>query len=247
MFTYFIADAVAAAGLLRRPDALAHPEPMIAALRHLPLLTAWVMMAGGAIVLSHGVRFYRVGFVAAATAAGAWAGYHFGKSMGGEVVLALCLGVMAAALAWPMMRYLVVALAALAGAVVAVHAFSAAAAQLFQQTVSAELAWLVAAAGLTPGAMLAMRLARLGVMTATSVAGAVLMAVGLTAVLLHLPLQVSGPTVHWLTQQQFALPAAVAGAALLGLIMQRSVIGPTDDETAEDEDDASPAAEVAPG
>lgn len=209
-----------------RPDMLVQPEAMVGVLGELPIAAGLGMLIAGVVCVSHGYRLHRAGIVAAAGMGGAWFGYRMGEPMGGEVILAICCGVMLAAAAWPLMRWAMVGLAGLAGGLAVAHVGSVGTMQLSQQVMSDQAVWAAAALGLAIAAALAGRTLELSVVMATSIGGAVLMAIGLTAVALHVP-GVNDLAVRWLMQQQAALPIAVAVTSLLGLIMQNGSRGRT--------------------
>lgn len=205
-----------------RPDALAHPEPIVAGLRQLPIAAAWAMLIAGVVGVSHGMFLYRAAVVAMAMAAGIALGYRVGEPLGGEVILALCCGTLLAALAWPLMRYAVAMFSGVAGAVLVAHLWAVGVMQVSQQPATSQAAWIAAAVGFTVTILFVAGLARASAVLLTSVAGAMLLVVGLTAVLLHVP-AVNESAEAWLMRLPFVLPLAVALITIAGLIMQGSM------------------------
>lgn len=227
-----LAQAEAAGGLatvapmvldaFSRPDALAHPHTVVLALREAPMLLMWILLVVGVVCVSHGLVLYREAVVAAALIAGTVIGYRLGRPVGGEIILALCVGVLTAGLAWPLMRYAVGAFTAAAGGVLVSHAASLAFMQFFDEPTTEALACGAAVVGVFVAGCLVLRLGEASAVLLMSIGGALLVTVGAVGVLLHLP-GIDRMAGVWLMNQPLALPITVAAVTTAGLFMQRGL------------------------
>ncbi len=217
------------AGMFSRGDALAQPEHVITHLQALGAVWAVVFLVVGVLCLFNGYRFYRLATVSVALLLGMFAGYWFGGLIGAPYIVAGCLGVLLATLAFPMMKYAVAVFGGLSGAFIGAnmwsgvaHAINTIASQKAgetRQVIPAEEYWLGALLGLLICGMLAFILFKLSVVLFTSVSGSTVAVMGALALLLSFE-----PWRETVTQglmaNQLVIPLLVAVPAAIGLIMQ---------------------------
>jgi hypothetical protein len=217
------------AGMFSRGDALAQPEHVITHLQALGAVWAVVFVIVGALCMFNGYRFYKLATISTALLLGMFAGYWFGGKIGAPYVVAGCLGVLLATLAFPLMKYAVAAFGGLSGAFIGAnmwaglaHAVNTIASDNAGQTrhlVPAGEYWLGALLGLLICGMLAFILFKLSVVMFTSVSGSTIAVMGVLALLLSFE--------PWrevvseaLTANQLVIPLLVFVPAAIGLILQ---------------------------
>lgn len=103
--------------IFSRGDTLAKPDELIGQLGQLGSVWAIVFVIGGMLCLLNGYKFYKVATVALTVMIGSLFGYWIGIEMQGPpFVVAGCIGVLVAVLAFPLMKFAVAALGGLSGA-----------------------------------------------------------------------------------------------------------------------------------
>ena len=217
------------AGMFSRGDALAQPEHVISHLQTLGAVWAVVFVVVGVLCLFNGYRFYRLATVSVALFLGMFAGYWFGGLIGAPYVVAGCLGVLLATLAFPMMKYAVAVFGGLSGAFIGANMWSGTAHAINKiasqnageatRVIPAEEYWLGALLGLLICGMLAFILFKLSVVMFTSVSGSTIAVMGALALLLGFePWRET--VAEGLRASQLVIPLLVAVPAAIGLIMQ---------------------------
>jgi len=103
--------------IFSRGDTLAKPDELIGHLAQLGSVWAIVFVIGGMLCLLNGYKFYKVATVLLVVMIGSLFGYWIGIEMQGPpFVVAGCIGVLLAVLAFPMMKFAVAVLGGLSGA-----------------------------------------------------------------------------------------------------------------------------------
>jgi hypothetical protein len=206
-----------------RWDALCHPEEMVAALGDLTMVWAGIFVAAGLVCLLQGYKLYKWVVVTLALALGGAIGYQLGQHIQAEVIVAGCLGVLLAVVAWPFMKFAVAAAGGFAGAVIGANAWSALADQINanSQTLSvpADAHWAGALMGLLFFGMLSFILFELSVVVFTSFSGSMLLVMGAIALLLHVPAW-QDAVGNSLKASPLIVPVLVIVPAMIGLVIQ---------------------------
>ncbi|MEM9419835.1 MAG: hypothetical protein AAGA25_12415 [Planctomycetota bacterium] len=216
------------AGMFSRGDALAQPEHVIEHLQALGAVWAVVFVIVGVLCMFNGYKFYKLATISIALLLGMFAGYWFGGKIGAPYIVAGCLGVLLATLAFPLMKYAVSVFGGLAGAFVGAnlwagmaHAINKIASEGGQvrSIIPADEYWLGALLGLLICGMLAFILFKLSVVMFTSVSGSTIAMMGVLALLLSF--EPWRQTVSdGLTSSQLVIPLLVFVPAAIGLILQ---------------------------
>ena len=216
------------AGMFSRGDALAQPEHVIEHLQTLGAVWAVVFVIVGVLCMFNGYKFYKLATISVALLLGMFAGYWFGGKIGAPYIVAGCLGVLLATLAFPLMKYAVSVFGGLAGAFVGAnlwagmaHAINKIASEGGQtrNIIPADEYWLGALLGLLICGMLAFILFKLSVVMFTSVSGSTIAMMGVLALLLSFePWRQS--VADGLTSSQLVIPLLVFVPAAIGLILQ---------------------------
>lgn len=216
------------AGMFSRGDALAQPEHVIEHLQALGAVWAVVFVVVGVLCMFNGYRFYKLATISVALLLGMFAGYWFGGKIGAPYIVAGCLGVLLATLAFPLMKYAVSIFGGLAGAFVGANLWAGMAHAInkiaseggeARSVIPAEEYWLGALLGLLICGMLAFILFKLSVVMFTSVSGSTIAVMGVLALLLSF--EPWRQTVSdGLTSSQLVIPLLVFVPAAIGLILQ---------------------------
>lgn len=217
------------AGMFSRGDALAQPEHVISHLQALGAVWAVVFVIVGVLCMFNGYKFYKFATISAALLLGMFSGYWFGGQIGAPYIVAGCMGVLLATLAFPLMKYAVAALGGLTGAFIGAnlwsgvaHAINVIAAKDNPQAgeiIPAGEYWLGALMGLLICGMLAFILFKLSVVMFTSVSGSTIAVMGVLALLLSFePWRET--VAEGLMANQLVIPLLVFVPAAIGLILQ---------------------------
>ncbi len=214
--------------LWQRLDALAHPDKLVEVLSQLSMVWAGVFVATGLICLLQGYRVYKGAVLLLALGLGGVVGYQLGLSIKAEVIVAGCLAVLLAVVAWPLMKYAVAIAAGLAGATVGANAWASLADKINtateQATLSADAYWIGALMGLILFGLMAFILFELAVVLFTSFGGATLVVLGGIALLLNVP-QIKENVANALQADPLVVPLLVIVPAVIGLIFQQQAGG----------------------
>jgi hypothetical protein len=217
------------AGMFSRGDALAQPDHVIHHLQALGAVWAVVFVIVGVLCMFNGYKFYRLATVSVALFLGMFAGYWFGGKIGAPYIVAGCLGVLLATLAFPLMKYAVAVFGGLSGAFIGANLWSGVAhainviasenAGAARSVIPADEYWLGALLGLLICGMLAFILFKLSVVMFTSVSGSTIAVMGVLALLLSF--EPWRETVsEGLKASQLVIPLLVFVPAAIGLILQ---------------------------
>lgn len=214
--------------LWQRLDALAHPDKLVEVLSQLSMVWAGVFMATGLVCLLKGYRVYKGAVILLALGLGAGVGYQLGQSIpDAKVIVAGCLAVLLAVVAWPMMKYAVAVAAGLAGATIGANAWASLAGKisaLTEANISADSYWIGALMGLLLFGLSAFILFELAVVMFTSFGGSTLLVFGMIALLLNVP-QVKETVSNSLQADPLVVPLLVIVPAIIGLIFQQQAGG----------------------
>ncbi len=205
-----------------RADTLAHPAAVVEALTTLSVVWAVVFIVAGLLCLFNGYRFHKAATVVLALVIGLFAGYWMSLRLNIQApyLIAGCLGILLAAVAFPLMKYTVAVLGGLSGAFVGANLWSSVAAVSGHAEAVAHH-WIGALVGLIVCGMLAFVVFKLSVVFTTSISGALLAVFGMVALLLNFPSDaLRGSISSSLTSHAVILPMLVLVPAVIGLIMQ---------------------------
>jgi hypothetical protein len=205
-----------------RADTLAHPAAVVEALTTLSVVWAVVFIVAGALCLFNGYKFHKSATVALALVIGLFAGYWMSLRLNIQApyLIAGCVGILLAVVAFPLMKYTVALLGGLSGAFVGANLWSSIAA-VSGNADAVQHHWIGALVGLVICGMLAFVVFKLSVVFTTSVSGSLLAVFGVVALLLNFPSDaLRGSISSSLTSHAIILPMLVLVPAVIGLIMQ---------------------------
>lgn len=221
------------AGMFSRGDALAQPDHVISHLQTLGAVWAVVFVIVGVLCMFNGYKFYKFATVSLAMLMGLFAGYWFGGKIGAPYVVAGCVGVLLAVLAFPLMKYAVAIFGGLAGAFVGANLWAGMADAVnkiaseggqARNIVPAGEYWLGALLGLLICGMLAFILFKLSIVMFTSVSGSTIAMMGVLALLLGFE-PWHDTVADGLRASQLVVPLLVFVPAAIGLILQETNSG----------------------
>ncbi|MEZ6192319.1 MAG: hypothetical protein R3C45_13665 [Phycisphaerales bacterium] len=210
--------------MFSRPDALAQPEALVKNLESLSVVWAVVFLIVGLLCMLNGYRFYKTSTVAIAMFIGLFAGYWIGQQIQAPFVVAGCLGLLLAAVSFPLMKFAVAIYGGITGAFVGANLWAGIAAALNKAAdtdIPIDAYWIGALVGLMLCGMLAFILFKLSIVMFTSVSGATIAVLGGLALLLSFEPWES-TIKSGLTASQLVVPLLVFVPAVIGLIMQQT-------------------------
>lgn len=214
--------------LFDRLDALAHPDNLVNTLQQTSWVLAAIFVAVGLTCLLQGFKFYRWVVMLTALGLGIGVGYKLGQHVEAQAIVAGCLGVLLAVVAWPFMKFAVAICGGLAGAFLGANAWSALAAHLNGSSGSVSLPpdayWAGALMGLIVLGLLSFILFELSVVVFTSISGSVLAVMGIIALLLQVPAW-QGAVGDGIRANPLIVPMLVAVPAVIGLVLQQQMGG----------------------
>lgn len=217
----------AIARLFSRLDALAHPDALIRNLEQLHIVLAGVFVAAGLVCMLQGFKLYKGVVLAIAMITGVSLGYTLGQQIKAELIVAGCLGVLLAVVAWPLMKYAVAVAGGIAGSFVGANTWTAMANQSTRFTempLSPDAYWAGALMGLILFGLLSFILFELSVVLFTTFSGSVLATIGIIALLLHVPAWNAGVS-NALRANPLVVPMLVIVPAVIGLVVQQQIGG----------------------
>lgn len=219
--SFFVQVTTAIANLFGKMDGLAHPKELMKVLQDLPVAMAGVLLAVGLVCLLAGCKVYRSVVILIAALTGLVVGFQLGAVVDAELIVAVCLGVLLAVVAWPLMKYAVAIAGGLAGAFMGANAWTAAMAVVYRHeahppTVDAH--WVGALVGLMMLGLLSFILFEISVLLFTSISGAVLALMGTLALLLQIP--AFHDTIEQGIHNAAILPMMVVVPTVIGIVFQ---------------------------
>lgn len=217
------------AGMFSKGDALAQPDHVISHLQSLGAVWSVVFVVVGVLCMFNGYRFYKLATIAVSLLLGMFIGYWFGGKIGSPYVVAGCVGILLATLAFPLMKYAVALFGGLTGAFIganlwtgladAVNKIASEGSAVPKEIVPASEYWLGALLGLLIFGMLAFILFKMSVVMFTSVSGSTVAMMGVLALLLSFK-PWHDTVAEGLRASQLVIPLLVFVPALIGFIMQ---------------------------
>ncbi len=193
-------------------DVLARPEALTSLLQRIDIVWSVIFIVVGGLCVLHGYRWHKVMMIVLAALAGVWSGTVLGDRVGSEEIAAICLAVLFAMLAWPLMRYSVALFGGLAGAFAGANVWTA-----IGQDPNHH--WMGALMGLIVVGMLAFMTFRMVVIVLTTVGGATLLGLGAGAAFLQVEAW-RGGILTALTENPLIFPIMVGSGAALGAVYQ---------------------------
>ncbi|MHC4994381.1 MAG: TM7S3/TM198-like domain-containing protein [Planctomycetota bacterium] len=210
------------ANLFNRHDALAHPEDLVNNLQQVPMVMASVLVAVGLICMMWGFKFYKIVVILTALITGITLGFQFGQAVQREVIVAGCMGVLLAVVAWPLMKYAVALSGGLAGAFIGASIYTGLAMEMAKhgQSFNPQMSWVGALCGLMFFGLMSFILFELSVVMFTSMSGAVMFMLGVVALLMNV--DAFRPAIESsLNQTPWFMPMLVMVAAVVGVVLQQ--------------------------
>jgi len=197
---------------IRRADLLNHPEKLAQVLTDLNIVWAVIFMVLGGICVFNGYRWHKLVIVLLAGLGGVWAGVEFGGTIGAQTIVATSLGLLAAMLAWPLLRYAASLFGGLAGAFAGANIWTAIGQPPEQHYVGAIV-------GLIIVGMLAFLAFRGVVVILTTVGGATLLTLGSISAMIEVQAW-RGAVVNSMTEHPVVVPFVVGSVAVIGAVLQ---------------------------
>jgi len=195
-----------------RLDILNHPDPLIDTLSQLHIVWAGIFVVCGVLTVFFGFRWHRWIVLLTAFIVGMAIGTALTAAVETELIVAVCVGVLCAVVAWPAMKYAVTLCGALVGAFIGAHVWSATGQPI-------DTLWAGATTGFIVFGLLSFLTHRMIIVTMTCVAGAFVLIMGLITLLVHVP--------AWQTalRDTFAantllIPLFVLTATVIGIVAQ---------------------------
>lgn len=239
--------------IFSRGDTLAKPDELIGHLSQLGTVWAIVFVVVGMICLLNGYKFYKIATVALIVALGAGLGYWFGLAIQAPpFIVAGCLGLLLAVMAFPLMKFAVAVLGGLSGAFMGanlwagvcrtfdtayqtrVDAFEAGGSAgtppaesmlgKVAEATPADMYWIGALVGLLVCGILAFALFKISIHLFTSVSGATIAVFGVIALLLSID-SFRVTVTDGLSGSALIIPLLVFVPAAIGFVMQEMSSG----------------------
>jgi len=239
--------------IFSRGDTLAKPDELVGHLSQLGEVWAIVFVIVGMVCLLNGYKFYKIATVALIVALGSGLGYWLGLAIQAPpFIVAGCLGLLLAVLAFPMMKYAVAVLGGLSGAFIGanlwagvcrtfdaayqarVDAYEAAGATgmppaesilgKIAENTPADMYWVGALAGLLACGILAFALFKISIHLFTSVSGATIAVFGVIALLLSFD-SFRVTVSDGLSGSALVIPMLVFVPAAIGFVLQEMSSG----------------------
>ncbi|MFA7235358.1 MAG: hypothetical protein WC058_00720 [Phycisphaeraceae bacterium] len=221
------ATAMVVPRIFERLDTLAHPDKLVTILEQTGWVVACIFIAVGVLCLLQGYKLYKGVVLLLALIVGMVLGYKLGQTIQAEVIVAGCVGVLMAVVAWPFMKYAVAICGGLAGAFLGANCWTALATQAGNTSslnLDPHAYWAGALIGLIFFGLLSFILFEVSIVLFTSVSGSVLAVLGVIALLLQVPgwRDAIAGTVQ---ANPLVLPMLVAVPAVIGLVLQHHLGG----------------------
>ncbi|MFI4855213.1 MAG: hypothetical protein ACIAQF_09605 [Phycisphaerales bacterium JB065] len=197
---------------IRRADILNHPDKLAQALTDLNIVWAVIFMVLGAICVFNGYRWHKIVIVLLAGLGGVWAGVEFGDDIGAQTIVATSLGLLAAMLAWPLLRYAASLFGGLAGAFAGANIWTA----INQPP---EQHYVGAIVGLIIVGMLAFLAFRGVVVILTTVGGSTLLCLGAISAMIEVEAW-RNAIINGMTEHPVVVPFVVGSVAVIGAVLQ---------------------------
>ncbi|HVZ93469.1 MAG TPA: hypothetical protein VG797_03065 [Phycisphaerales bacterium] len=193
-------------------DVLNHPAALADILTRISVVWAAIFVLLGGLCLLNGYRWHKAVIVVLAALGGIWIGVALGQKLGNPVVIASCLSVLLAVVAWPGLKYAVAVFGGLAGAFLGANLWTALGFNPGMHQMGAVI-------GLVTIGMLTFLAFRAVVILLTVVGGATLLLFGGMAVLLSIG-AFEDPIVGSMKSYPLMIPVIAASLAIVGAVVQ---------------------------
>lgn len=193
-------------------DFLNHPQVLIDIVTEISIVWAVILVIVGALCIMNGYRWHKAMIILLAGMSGMWIGTLFGDHLGSSRVVAACLAVLLALLAWPLLRYAVALFGGLAGAFVGANVWTAIGQDPSMHTMGALV-------GLVAFGMLAFLAFRGVVIALTTVGGSCMLVLGALAAMVKVDTWRSGIE-QSILDNPLLVPIVALSAAVIGGIFQ---------------------------
>lgn len=201
---------------VRRLDILNHPQELLEALQQLHIVWAGIFITVGLMAVLNGHRWHRWIVMITAFVSGMALGHWLGGQMESSVIIAACSGVLAAIIAWPLMKFAITACGGLAGAFVGANAWTA-------LSLPPDTHYAGALIGLIAFGLLSFILHRMVIVAMTCIAGSLVVVMGGITVMLHV--DAWRDAVHRSFESNtLVLPLVVLVLAVLGFVVQQTTL-----------------------
>lgn len=195
-------------------DVMSRPEALTSVITGMHIVWATIFILVGAACVLNGYRWHKTVVVILAGMSGVWVGSILGDSIGDATVVTVCLSVLFAVLAWPLLRYAVALFGGLSGAFLGANIWTAVADNPDQHRVGALL-------GLVAVGLLAFLAFRAVVIAMTAIGGASLLVFGVLAALYQVEMWQAG-LIDSINSHRLVIPLIAASAAAIGAVIQFS-------------------------
>lgn len=188
-------------------------ENLLETCREMDSILAAVLLFAGIVYSAFGYTLFKLAVIANIGGLGAWGGWWVGKQLQAPVPGMILGGLLAAAIAWPAMRYTVATCGGIVGFIVGIAVWRA----LGMADTYAPAGGLIGGIFLF---MLSFILFKLSIMTFTATQGAVMLLGGLLGLFMKYP-EVDDPVTGWIGSQPVILPVALFALGVVGLLFQQ--------------------------
>jgi len=198
---------------MHRLDILSRPGELLDVLQQLHIVWAGIFVTVGLLSVINGYRWHKWIVVTVAFLAGMALGFVLSNSMESNLIVAACVGVLTAVIAWPLMKYAIAACGGLAGAFVGANVWSIC-------NMPPETYYAGALIGLVTFGLLSFILYRVVIVAMTCVAGSVVLIIGVVTLLMQVDGWQSALRQDF-TGNPIILPLIVLVTAVIGFVLQQ--------------------------
>ena len=195
-------------------DVLNRPETMTKILSQIHIVWAVIFILVGMMCILNGYKWHKGVVVLLAGMSGVWAGSIIAPHLGNGPIAAVCLAILFAVLAWPLLKYSVSLFGGLAGAFAGANIWTALELPSDQHKFGALIGLLVIG-------MLTFLAFRVVVVLMTAIGGASLLVFGGLAAMMHVD-SWRDALVSGLTNNDLVIPILAASAAGVSAVIQLS-------------------------
>lgn len=212
----------AVTGLFSSPAALSEPGTLLSGIEQVSMVWAVILLIAGLLCLLSGHKFHKVAVIGIALLFGIFAGYSLGVKINAPaMIVAACVGLLLAVVAFPLMKYAVAVFGGLAGAWIGANMWAGIADAVNTANgahVMTEVYWVGALIGLLVCGMLAFIVFDLSVIMFTSVSGSTLAVIGALALVASM---IGAQNLRsTIGDSRLIIPLLVFVPAMIGLILQ---------------------------
>ncbi len=193
-------------------DVLNHPSALGDILTRIGFIWAAIFLVVGGLCILNGYRWHKFVILILAALSGIWIGAAMGDRLGNPYVIASCLSILFAVVAWPFMKYAVAIFGGLAGAFAGANLWTA-------LGFAPSMHQMGAVIGLITVGMLTFLAFRSVVILLTVVGGATLLVFGGMSALMNVPAFESGIE-SGMGRNPLMVPVIVGSAAVIGAVIQ---------------------------